>query len=69
MFSLLSIYLGDVISSLKPFGLLIIIMPFIERRSLDVVDGHQRQLEVVLNFAKISLPEIENLEIPNFQIK
>ena len=41
-------------------------MPFIERRSLDVVDGHQRQLEAVLNFAKISLPEIENLEILNF---
>ena len=54
-----SIYLGDVISSLKPLNLLIIIMPFIERRSLDVVDGLQRQLEAVLNFAKIFLPEIE----------
>ena len=58
-----SIYLGDVISSLKPFALLIIIMPFIEGRSLDVLDAHQSQLEAVLNFAKIFPPQIENLEI------
>ena len=58
-----SIYLGDVISSLKPLNLLIIIMPFIERRSLDVVDGLQRPLKLVLNFAKIFLPEIEILKI------
>ena len=37
-------------------------MPFIEQRSLDVVDAHLGQLEAVLNFAKIFPCENENLK-------